>query len=207
MSVCLGITKGIAVSSLGLYAGILTTSTILTYASPLDVISQHLRSAVCKVGEAASALGALSTGFFALSFFGAPSHLRHPYLIYSALVAPVSALYLWGISRCSHKCHAKSKDERTAQEKAQGKSHDANPPLSDSVVDLGAEKIPQGHPAVKEGAKCPMGSAAVTHSPAETDHARTPACKIKFARHLALVTGIAVAGFVQSVIGLYGEPI
>lgn len=204
MSVCLGITKGIAVSSLGLYAGILTTSTILTYASPVDVITEHLRAAVCKVGEAASVLGALSTGFFALSFFGAPPHLRHPYLIYSALVAPASALYLWGISRCSHKCHAKKQSKEKTPER---ESQNPTPTLSDSVVDLGAEKLPQGHPAVKEGSKCPLGNAAVTNAPAETDRARTPGCKNKIVTHLAIVTGFAVIGFVQSVIGVYGEPV
>ncbi|GAV52348.1 hypothetical protein ZYGR_0AG03390 [Zygosaccharomyces rouxii] len=205
MSVCLGVTKGIAVSSLGIYAGILTTGTICTYMVPLDVITKHLRSVVCRVGEAASALGILSTGFFSLSYFGAPSHLRHPYLIYSALVAPASALYLWAISRCNHKCHAKSKlaEEGKTSEDKQGQS----PPLGDSVVDLGADpKVPSGHPPVKEGAKCPMGSAVVTDEPADKDLARPPACQSKFAKHLAVVTCFAIVGFLQSVIGVYGEP-
>lgn len=205
MSICLGFTKGIAVSSLGLYAGILTTSSICTYMVPLDVISQHLRSVVCKVGETASALGLLSTGFFSLSFFGAPSHLKHPYLIYSALVAPLSALYMWGISRCNHKHHAKVKDAEEG--KAEDGKQDQSPPLGDSVVDLGSDpKVPSGHPSVKEGAKCPMGYAAVTDEPASKDHARSSGCQSKFCRNLFIVTGFAIVGFLQSVIGIYGEP-
>lgn len=200
-------------SSLGIYAGILTTGTICTYMVPIDVITKHLRSVVCRVGEVASALGLLSTGFFSLSYFGAPSHLRHPYLIYSALVAPASALYLWAISRCNHKCHAKAKsaEKKTDQEKPsesgnQGQSQ--SPPLGDSIVDLGEDaKVPSGHPPVKEGAKCPMGNAVVTDEPAQTDLARPPACQSKFAKHLAVVTGVAVLGFLQSIIGVYGEPV
>ncbi|CAR26368.1 hypothetical protein ZYGR_0H01770 [Zygosaccharomyces rouxii] len=205
MSVCLGVTKGIAVSSLGIYAGILTTGTICTYMVPVDVITKHLNSVVCRVGEVASALGLLSTGFFSLSYFGAPSHLRHPYLIYSALVAPASALYLWAISRCNHKCHAKSKIAE--QGKTNGDNKTQSPPLGDSVVDLGADsKVPSGHPPVKEGAKCPMGNAVVTNEPSSTDYARPAGCQSKFAKHLAVVTGVAIIGFLQSVIGVYGEP-
>lgn len=205
MSVCLGVTKGIAVSSLGIYAGILTTGSLCSYMIPSHVITEHLRSAVCRIGEAASTLGLLSTGFFSLSYFGAPTHLRHPYLIYSALVAPASALYLWAISRCNHKCHAKSKlsKEGKTDENKQGQ----NTPLGDSVVDLGADsKVPSGHPPVKEGARCPMGCAVVTDEPANADLARSPGCYSKFAMHLTVVTGLAIAGFVQSVIGVYGEP-
>lgn len=200
MSVCLAVTKGIAVTSLGLYAGVLTTTTLVSYITPLEVLSQHLSHVVCKIGEVASVLGTLSTAFFAASYFGAPPHLRHPYLLYGALVAPVSAIYLWGISRCNHKyyCHKKSQEPEKKT---------PSPQLSESVVDLGNEsKPPTGHPAItNDGSKCPFGSAAVTHSPSSTDAHRPAKCQRKIIGHLSLITIATIAGFASSVIGVYGE--
>lgn len=203
MSVCLAVTKGIAVSSLGLYAGILTTTSLVSLATPLEVLSQHLSPVVCKIGELASALGALSTGFFAASYFGAPPHLRHPYLLYGALVAPVSAIYLWAISRCNHK-------SSYCQKKKAAKSKGTNAQqLSDSVVDLGSDNksgAPAGHPPISDdGAKCPFGSATVTNSPASADSHRPKKCQKKINCHLAIVTLATIAGFVSSVVGIYGE--
>ncbi|QLG70928.1 hypothetical protein HG535_0A08750 [Zygotorulaspora mrakii] len=203
MSVCLAVTKGIAVSSLGLYAGILTTTSLVTIVTPLEVLSQHLSPVVCKIGELASFLGTLSTGFFAASFFAAPPHLRHPYLLYGALVAPVSALYLWGISRCNHKIKYNQKKREEQSKSPQG------PQLSDSVVDLGKENkcdAPAGHPPINnDGAKCPFGSATVTHCPPSADAHRPKRCQKKINCHLAVVTLATVAGFISSVVGIYGE--
>ncbi|QLQ80756.1 hypothetical protein HG537_0E01110 [Torulaspora globosa] len=201
MSVCLAVTKSIAISSLGIYAGMLTTTTLVSYITPLKVITQHLSPVICKLGEIASFLATLSTGFFAASYFGAPPHLRHPYLLYGALVAPVSALYLWGISRCNHKYYNKRGCHHG--DEAEGASA---PQLNDSVVDLGKD-APAGHPAISENstAKCPFGSAAATGAPVAKDCHRPPRCQAKIVAHLTLISAATVAGFVASVVGLYGE--
>lgn len=196
MSVCLAVTKSIAVSSLGIYAGIVTTSTVVSYITPLDVITKHLSPVICKLGELASALGLVSSGFFAASYFGAPEQLRHPYLLYGALVAPVSAAYLWAISRCNHKYYNKRHCE---QKKAE------SPQLNESVVDLGKD-APAGHPAItNDGAKCPFGSAAANNEPASNDAHRPVNCHRKIVSHLTLITLATIAGFVASVVGVYGE--
>ncbi|QLL33198.1 hypothetical protein HG536_0E01090 [Torulaspora globosa] len=197
MSVCLAVTKSIAVSSLGIYAGMLTTTTLVSYITPLKVITQHLSPVICKLGEVASVLATLSTGFFAASYFGAPPHLRHPYLLYGALVAPVSALYLWAISRCNHKYYSKRGCRRG------GDAEDASsaPQLNDSVVDLGKD-APAGHPAISENssAKCPFAPASK-----ECHCHRPPRCQAKIVAHLTLISAATVAGFVASVVGVYGE--
>lgn len=199
MSVCLAVTKSIAVSSLGIYAGIVTTSTLVSYITPLDVISKHLSPVICKLGELASALGVLSSGFFAASYFGAPQRLRHPYLLYGALVAPVSAAYLWAISRCNHKYYGKRHCAHNKEKKSE------SPQLNESVVDLGND-APHGHPPITDnGAKCPFGSAAATNEPASKDHCRPVNCQRKIVSHLTVVTLATIAGFVASVVGVYGE--
>lgn len=196
MSVCLGVIKSIAVSSLGLYAGTLVTGTLVSYVTPLEVISQHLKPVVCKLGEFASVLATLSTGFFSLSYFGAPPQLRHPYLLYGALVAPVSGLYLWAISRCNHKCSSSRKNHCPV---GRANHADPAPPLNDSVVDLGPV------PETDGDAKCPFGSAAATNGTAAQDAHRPQACQSKIVTHLTLISVATVAGFVASVVGVYGE--
>lgn len=199
MSVCLAVTKSIAVSSLGIYAGIVTTSTLVSYIMPLDVISKHLSPVICKLGELASALGMVSSTFFAASYFGAPLPLRHPYLLYGALVAPVSAAYLWAISRCNHKYYSKRHCAQSDEKKSD------SPQLNDSVVDLGKE-TPAGHPPIaNDGAKCPFGSAAATNEPASVDAHRPVNCQRKIVSHLTLISLATIAGFVASVVGVYGE--
>lgn len=198
MSVCLAVTKSIAVSSLGIYAGMLTTTTLVSYITPLEVLKQHLSPVICKLAEVASVLATVSTGFFAASYFGAPLHLRHPYLLYGALVAPVSALYLWAISRCNHKYYSKRSCRGADAEKSA-------PEINDSVVDLGTD-VPAGHPAVSDsGAKCPFGSAAANGAPAAKDCHRPPKCQAKIVAHLTLISAATVAGFVAAVVGVYGE--
>lgn len=199
MSVCLSVTKSIAISSLGIYAGMLTTTTLVSYITPLEVISQHLSHVICKLGEFATALGAVSTGFFAASYFGAPPQLRHPYLLYGALVAPISAVYLWAISRCNHKYYSK----RPRAERS-GSEDKTSATLNDSVVDLGA---PAGHPPLGNDptAKCPFGSAAATNAPVSKDCHRPPRCQAKIVAHLTVISVATVAGLVASIVGVYGE--
>ncbi|KAM3161235.1 Autophagy-related protein 33 [Lachancea thermotolerans] len=98
MSVCLAVTKTVAVSSLGIYCGMLTSACVASYAAPVDVLTQLAKPAraIARVG---GALAAASSAFFALSYFGAPAHWRHPYLLYGMLVAPVSAAYVAVVAR------------------------------------------------------------------------------------------------------------
>ncbi|CUS22722.1 LAQU0S06e04566g1_1 [Lachancea quebecensis] len=202
MSVCLAVTKTVAVSSLGIYCGMLTSACVASYAAPVDVLTQLARPAraIARVG---GALAAVSSAFFALSYFGAPAHWRHPYLIYGMLVAPVSAAYVAVVARTrSARC-------RRACEKRRAKSASTPAPtpasaasesaLGDSVVDLGAaaaaaETAPEDHVTPSDHVP---GSPHVTPSSA--------ACARAAARHVAVLLVPAAAGLLGSVLGLYGE--
>ena len=181
MSVCLCVIKSIAVSSLGLYAGILTTSTVLSSLSPtatilssLDIVTRtHLKPLLNKLFLTANVFGSVATGFFAMSYFGAPPAVRHPYLFYSMLVAPLSSIYLYIV---------KSNIER--------------------------ETLVQGDDTSADTART---SIKLSESSETEDEAYTGAVptlgkrSLRAVGHLLLATTVAVLGFTQSVVGLYGE--
>ena len=134
MSVCLAITKGIAVSSIGLYSGLLTSASLITSTTPLEVLTGSLSPTLAALKNAATALGAFASTFFCVSFFGAPPSLRHPYLLYGMLAAPLSSFVLGCASYCNSRKYSKvSKESSLFPE-------DSKPvvsELSDSIIDLG----------------------------------------------------------------------
>lgn len=209
MSVYLGITKTVAISSLGLYAGILTSTTLITTTTPVsimlshtkdasdDSITKYVKSIICNIGKASTILSGLATGFFGLSYFFSPSSLRHPYLIYGMLVAPASIGYLYVASRCAHYHHCK-KQSVTDEEKKASPSPAAS--LSDSTVDLGKDFKHPKIDAKDSSAKCPFGTASTSNNEAAKKH-----CNSSMLTHLSVVTVFTIAGFVQSVLGVYGE--
>lgn len=89
------ITKTVAVSSLGLYTGLLASSSIVNICSPIDGIKKTLNDIYCKLGETGSALGTLSTTAFAIAYF----LNKKPYMLCGLLAAPVSGIYLWATSK------------------------------------------------------------------------------------------------------------
>ncbi|EDO18202.1 hypothetical protein Kpol_543p32 [Vanderwaltozyma polyspora DSM 70294] len=200
MSVCLGVTKTIAVSSLGLYAGLLTTTTLVTASAPIDLllprtnenpIVNYFKSIVCSVGKISTVLSGLSTIFFGASYFGSPLSLRHPYLIYGMVIAPISAAYLYGASLFAHR-HPSADQE---------KNNSPSPALDDSTVDLGKDfKHPKITPG--EAGKCPFGSKTSIEASSESSRKN---CNASIVAHLSVVTVFTILGFVQSVVGLYGE--
>lgn len=89
--------------------------------------------------------------------------------------------------------------------------------LGDSVVDLGAKSDDEEH---NPASKCPAGGSAGGSAPssagamcpgaaaaAAAAAAATPAasCHSRCVGHLAVLSALGVAGFVQSVLGVYGE--
>lgn len=202
MSVCLAVTKTVAVSSLGIYCGMLTSACVASYAAPVDVLTQLAKPAraIARVG---GALAAVSSALFALSYFGAPAHWRHPYLLYGMLVAPVSAAYVAVVARVRGAHCRRACEKRRAQSASVPASTPASaapePALDDSVVDLGAaaaaaESAPETHVTSAE------------HVP--VSHHVTPAsaaCARAAARHAAVLLLPAAAGLLGSVLGLYGE--
>ncbi|CCE64892.1 hypothetical protein TPHA_0J00690 [Tetrapisispora phaffii CBS 4417] len=220
MSVCLGVTKTIAVSSLGLYAGLLTTTTIVTAATPISVLVPHrkdendtvltkyVKAIVCNLGKLSTVLSGLSTVFFGFSYFKAPASAQHPYLLYGMAVAPATFGYLYISSKVSH--FIASRSNKTAKA---DKSPSPQTSLGDSTVDLGKDfkhpkidsnsdaKCPFSPAAANQDPKCPFGSSADGY-PSETAHAN---CNASMVRDLAIISVFSIAGFAQSVLGIYGE--
>ncbi|SCU90742.1 LANO_0D09802g1_1 [Lachancea nothofagi CBS 11611] len=208
MSVCLAVTKTIAVSSLGIYCGAMCSAAVLARFTPMDVIKSQLMGPAKIVARIAASLATISSVFFGLSFFGAPAHLRHPYLLYGMLVTPVSGLYMAATMRfrrprqCRSKCPRGQALERRADEASSVVKEDATDAtassLDDSVVDLGehsAATPSQTNPAPVE---VPPAEIPAHHPPVTCHSSRCLA-------PVPVLFGISVVGFVQSVLGLYGE--
>lgn len=216
MSTCLAVTKGIAVSSLGLYAGLVATGSILvvndnvtpTNKSKNDII----KALLCKVG---AGLGVVSTVMFGIIYASSPSYARHPYLIYAMLTGPATSLHMYLSKRTLERklknlkekkitdekhspAPANEESEATAQADTSQISYAAaaavgtvdGGELSESVVDLGIEKT--------------MAQAEKdfeVQRQQEIVEAETTSLKRRFVA-AALIT---VVGFTQSVLGLSGE--
>lgn len=91
------ITKTVAISSLGIYTGLLTTSSIVNLCgTPVNGIKKTLNNIYCKLGETGSAIGALTVSSFALSYY---LERTNSLWLYGLLSVPISGFYLW----CSSK--------------------------------------------------------------------------------------------------------
>ncbi|EJS42589.1 YLR356W [Saccharomyces arboricola H-6] len=193
MSVCLAITKGIAVSSIGLYSGLLASATLISSTTPLEVLTGSLTPTLSTLKNAATVLGAFASTFFCVSFFGAPPSLRHPYLLYGMLAAPLSSFVLGCASHYKSRKYSKiSKDSSLLPEDTKPAVHE----LSDSIIDLGEDtRVP--------GSSTPDEKPAVTTPPKPAEALQTgPPVHTK---NLVTATAIAILGFVQAVVGIYGE--
>lgn len=186
--VCLAITKGVAASSLGLYAGILTGATVLcretatsVIIASLDVVTQaNVNKLVDRFCHVTTVLGTLATGFFAMSYFIPTDHWRHPYLIYGMLTTPLTSLYLFAMKN-------RYKKKSILQN---GGSNDTSTitmnDLDDSVVDLKTDKT-----------ALQIDQVAITRNVAAKCNNIT--------KHLAAASIVSILGFAQSVVGMYGE--
>ncbi|SCU77385.1 LAFA_0A01486g1_1 [Lachancea sp. 'fantastica'] len=210
MSVCLAVTKTIAVSSLGIYCGTMCSATILAQFTPLDVVKSQLMGPAKIVARVAASLATVSSIFFGLSFFGAPASLHHPYLLYGMLVAPVSAAYM-GLTmsfrrprKCREQCSKRAeKQSTTAPTSVAATEAQETPDLSldESVVDLGQSTA--SHDEDETTVAATTGTTTGTTTTTQSDH--VTAHSSKCLRPIPVLFGISVLGFVQSVLGLYGE--
>lgn len=210
MSVCLAVTKTIAVSSLGLYCGILSTTTTVALVTPLDVLVTHFKKPFKRVVGLSGVLAGLSSVFFAVSYFGAPVAWRHPYLLYGMCVGPLSVGYLAGVTVLS-RCRCQRRREAAADATVAGEpldvvaaaatDDDDDAELGESLVDLGNsehhDKSPQ---AVSQHQD-------ITPQRGECAEKRGSARGIQSTMvfQLCLLTGVSLLGFVQSVVGVHGE--
>lgn len=214
MSVCLAVTKTIAVSSLGLYCGILSTTTTVALVTPLDVLVTHFKKPFKRVVGLSGVLAGLSSVFFAVSYFGAPVAWRHPYLLYGMCVGPLSVGYLAGVTVLS-RCRCQRRREAAADATVAGEpldvvaaaaaaaatDDDDDAELGESLVDLGDsehhDKSPQAASQHQD----------ITPQRGECAEKRGSARGIQSTMvfQLCLLTGVSLLGYVQSVVGVHGE--
>ncbi|CCD24724.1 Scm4p NDAI_0D04100 [Naumovozyma dairenensis CBS 421] len=150
----LDLTKTVAISSLGLYAGLLTTTTLVSTITPIDLLTSQVRHLACVIGCYESGLAALSTGAFALTYYLSPPKLRLPYLLYGVAVSPLTCGYMYVSSKLSHAWASKKEIKSNAE------NSDMSSP---EVVEEPTSKVPFHHPPIDgsaEGAECPFGKKA-----------------------------------------------
>ncbi|AGO12085.1 AaceriAEL283Cp [[Ashbya] aceris (nom. inval.)] len=199
MSVCLVVTKSVATATLGIYTGMVVTRQLVL--SPQEWIGVRKSAQKNSFGGselyslASGALASVSTLFFGVSYFGAPAHWRHPYLLYCALGIPLTwALATVGNCECTHVlgkllgCGAGAGHTPAAEEDdatSAGEEHD-DIISEDSIVDLSRHTSGDDHAAQKDAPACV---------------AAAPGCAI--ARYTSAL--VAVLVFAANVVGCLGE--
>ncbi|KAG0663430.1 Autophagy- protein 33 [Maudiozyma exigua] len=191
MSVCLAVTKTLAISSLGVYAGILTTSTIIINSNPthvilssLDIITQtQLKKLINNIVTSTGIIGTFSSLCFAISYFGLPKIWKHPYLLYGMAIPPIITTYL-----CLYRANWTKQTILSPQkEETDTQINDSKAilmkDLGDSIVDLNDQKDPINESNLLYIKKI---------------------CK-RIGLHLTISSVISILGLAQSIVGVYGE--
>lgn len=89
------VSKGIAVSSLGLYAGILSCSTMITTIAPVDVVKGRIAHVWCAFGIGAAALATISTAGFSFSYYVSPENAKDIISLFGLFVAPITGAMIY----------------------------------------------------------------------------------------------------------------
>lgn len=168
--------KTIAVTSLGLYAGLMTSTTLIASVTPLSILSDSMKSVLCKLGCWSTVLGSIATGSFATSYFLSEKAQRSNIQLAGALIAPITGLSLWISSIVNH-----------------GQSHMHHKAAGDD--------LPKGHPKVGADAPaCPFskkdeGSSVNLNS----SSVKSNKCYNAMLCHLSVVTFATCGIFAKSV--------
>ncbi|KAH3682934.1 hypothetical protein WICPIJ_006088 [Wickerhamomyces pijperi] len=220
MGTCLAVIKIIGTTSLGIYTGTvfsnqLTSLDILKKsilrntenAKPLEIIKEHLTLNSIVLGI----FGSLSTFAFQLSFFGAPVSLKHPYLIYSSLVFPISAAIFISLN-CEDLIRLinfeslilDSDKKETKTKKAKKEKKQLRSDLDNSVYkDLGESN------SEEEGEEDLAAVEEDEEINNEVEAHLEKATALKVVENLKLsnsiVLGVSLTGLLITAIGLYGD--
>lgn len=107
------ISKTVAISSIGLYAGILTCSATITTFTPLDVVKGRLIHVWCAFGTAGSVLAAASSAAFGLNYYLSPENARDTLSLFGSLVGPLTGAMIYASTLI--KCGTKPKKQENPQ--------------------------------------------------------------------------------------------
>lgn len=106
----LGLAKGLAITSLGLYAGILSSQTAIQILTPIGTLKNGIRHFFCVFGVATSALATLSTLGFGFAYYFASNVQEAQYLLCGLAIGPLSSGYLMAVSSLINKYQEKIND-------------------------------------------------------------------------------------------------
>jgi autophagy-related protein 33 len=111
MGTCLAVIKVIGVTTLGVYTGSVATNALNGYdivkyvlessatINNIKQINAFITKKLATNGIFLSVLGSISSIAFQLAYNAAPARSKHPYLIYSSLVFPISSVIYGLVSR------------------------------------------------------------------------------------------------------------
>lgn len=180
------ISKTIAVSTLGLYAGILSTSALVKIASPRDIIPSEIKHIYCILGIGNTIVGTLTTAAFGISYLLSTRCCCSTYLLYGMLVAPATGAYLWLVDKLQTKLPLVRNTPKLEENKEAENTENTKPEID----------LPPSHPPIvsESGEKltCPFASGESTTASA-TKHTvcntKKLFCQIngKFVNHLSEV--------------------
>ncbi|CCK70149.1 Scm4p KNAG_0D04030 [Huiozyma naganishii CBS 8797] len=138
--------KGIAISSLGLYAGLVSTTTAVKVLAPANVSKNSLGHTYCIIAIGGTIIGLTATATFGVSYYLSPS--KDASLLFSLAVVPVTGLYLWASNKIVSCFFAVGSESRRPEPESTGKNVEL-PPNHPSVYGENGEKL-----------KCPFGNGA-----------------------------------------------
>ncbi|CCC66775.1 hypothetical protein NCAS_0A02170 [Naumovozyma castellii] len=205
MSTSLRITKTVAISSLGLYAGLLTSSSLVSTLTPLQTVSSQIRHLACVIGVYGSALAGLTTAAFGLTYSLSADSSRLAQLVYGLVGGPITYGYLYICSmkgrggRGSSLVVEKEEGSRTPESSHSDKM--SSPELvGSSEESSGTPKVPFHHPPIGPNStgECPFGHKAKRGKRAEAA-AAAAASHILINWSLWLSTGVTVSCLVKTI--------
>ncbi|KAH3675979.1 hypothetical protein WICMUC_002275 [Wickerhamomyces mucosus] len=221
MGTCLAVIKIIGTTSLGIYTGtvfsnqlsnldVLKSTILKTGEFQLEIVKDNLKTNGIVLGV----FGTLSALSFNLAYFGAPAKYKHPYLIYSSLVFPISTVVYTLFSREDLRSlfHIKGLLNRSktppAPKKLKKEKQQIRSDLDNSVYkDLGDTSNTEEDEDEEAELAAVEEDEEITQE-VESHLQKTTALKVidslKFSN--LIVLGVSVAGLLITSIGLYGEP-
>lgn len=150
------ISKTVAISSLGLYAGILTCSATITTFTPLDVVKGRLIHVWCAFGTAGSVLVATSSAAFGLNYYLSPDNAKDILSLFGSVVGPLTGAMIYASTLLKSKTSPKKQEMPEVP----------LPPNHPSIVGENGEvkQCPFGHGKSDENSNSNSNSSGDCHS-------------------------------------------
>lgn len=222
MGTCLTVIKVVGTTSLGIYAGVIASNL-----SNYGIMSHVLKTATVATSEKATglvlgkikttgallaSLGTIATGAFILAYTQAPRALKHPYLIYASLVAPLTSIIYLGLTRphLHQYCELKKMKKQRQAERPASKKHkqEVISELDNSTYkDLGDVLTTSDEETPSAQTTSTGDEDSEVEQEVELHLAQKSLLDTLYSVHLGDHINVAIStlGFVVATVGLYGD--